>query len=534
MCVDLWRERRLPAVAVPVLAAVAVDAIVLAPWLLDRADMAVYTNPAFLAIKSWRPTFVPLRVRQLPAFIDGRVGVSLAVAATILCVGLLTRYAVRRTSGTHRSAADRTAATFIWIVPVLALALAGLAAFGINREGAPLLGVLFDGGCTAALLMFWRSQVRLSGAKDQDDIVRHLVLATMGLGVFLSLVSFGPAYGTNRYHPVASGIATVLLDVVPPMKSIREFDRFWIFGVLLLSVAVVLTIGRALHGRAPLIRGIAVAVLLAAAGASLYGRPLVASPAIEAPKDFVALVAKSPGKGAIYVHPYMKWNSRSGVLMIAIARELGRPIVNGYLGINLPWFSYAANVLHRFPDPEALWLLRKWKVDTVVSLGSDVKREGLEQVEKVGQQPDMVLWEVPPASDLSHPSIEMSSASGAQERIDTLSTRRDRGGIITFGVTAPAAFSVRSVEIHFGQTAVPLMPVAVEIYGIEGTARVRLNEGLSGQWLESLAADALVRRESPVATVRLVRPATGELEVECMNSSDPPIDRIVLVGGRSR
>ena len=534
MCVDLWREKRLPAIAVPVLAAVAVDALVLAPWLVDRADMAVYTTPAFLAIKSWRPTFVPLRIRQLPAFIDGRVGVSLTVALAVLCVVVVTLRVARRTSDqVHRSAGDRATEAIIWLVPVLMLAMTGLAAFGINRDGVRWLGALFDAGCAAVLLTFWRSQVRLSGARDQDGIARHLVLVSVGLGVFLSLVSFGPAYGTNRYQPVASGITTVLLDVVPPMKSIREFDRFWIFGILFLSIAAVVTIGRALRRHRPLTRGIAVAVLIVAAGSSLYSRRLAASPAIEAPKDFVAFAAKSKSKGAIYVHPYMKWNSRSGVLMIAIARELRRPIVNGYLGINLPWFSYAANVLHRFPDPEALWLLRKWKVETVVSLGSDVNGEGLEQVQKVGEQPDMAIWEVPPASDLSHPSGEMPSAPGAQERIDTSWTRRDREATISFGVTAPAGFSVRSVEIHFKQTAVPLVPVAVDISGVEGTARVRLNEGLSGQWLHSLAADALVRRESPVATVRLLRPATGNLEVECRNSIDPPIERIVLIGDRT-
>jgi hypothetical protein len=533
MCVDLWREKRLPAVAVPLFAAAAVDAIVLAPWLLDRADMAVYTTPAFLAIKTWRPTFVPLRIRQVPAFVDGRVGVSLTVALAMLCVVIAVLRVARQTGGAgRRSVAGGVADSVIWVVPVLTLAMAGLAAYGINRDGARWLGALFDVGCAAALLMFWRNQVRLSGSKDQDDIARHLVLVSAGLGVFLSLVSFGPAAGTNRFHPVASGITTVLLDVVPPMKSIREFDRFWIFGMLFLSVYAVVTIGRALRGYARLIRGIAVAFLLVAASASLYGRRLVASPAIEAPKDFVAFAAKSPGKGAIYVHPYMRWNSRSGVLMIAIARELRRPIVNGYLGINLPWFSYAANVLHRFPDPEALWLLRKWKVETVVSLGSDAKGDGLEQVERVGQQPDMAIWEVPSASDLSHPSGEMPSAPGAQERIDTAWTRRDRGATITFGLTAPAGLSVRRLEIHFRQTAVALVPVAVDVYGIERAARVRLNEGRSGEWLESLAADALVRRESPVAIVRLVRPATGELELECRNSTDPPIERIVLIGER--
>ena len=51
---------------------------------------------------------------------------------------------------------------------------------------------------------------------------------------------------------------------------------------------------------------------LVAAGASLYrSRPLVASPAIEAPQDFVAFVARSTSRGAIYDAPRMKWNSRA-------------------------------------------------------------------------------------------------------------------------------------------------------------------------------------------------------------------------------
>ena len=398
MCMDLWRERRLPAIAVPVLAAIAVDAIVLAPWLFDRADMAVYTSPAFLAIKSWRPTFVPLRIRQLPAFIDGRVGVSLAVALAMLCVAIVTLRAVRRFRDETHAFGGRQDGRGAHLAR---------ADHDVGDDGVGRIRHQQGRRAVAGRAVRRRVRSRPAGVLAEPGAVvwsegprRHRPASgarSAGLGVFLSLVSFGPVYGTNRYHPVASGITTVLLDVVPPMKSIREFDRFWIFGILFLAVYAVVTIGRALRGHARPIRAIAVAVLLAAAGASLYNRRLVASPAIEAPEDFVAFAAKSTSRGAIYVHPYMKWNSRSGVLMIAIARELGRPIVNGYLGINLPWFSYAANVLHRFPDPESLWLLRKWKVDTVVSLGSDVNGEGLDQVQKVGQQPDMAIFEVPAA-----------------------------------------------------------------------------------------------------------------------------------------
>jgi hypothetical protein len=530
MCVGLWREKRLRALTVPVLAAIVLDALALAPWLLDRADMGVYQSPAFLAIKTWRPTLVPLRVGQTPAFIDTRFGLSLAVTVIVLCVLMVTRRVLRGTSeDEHRPAAAWTAGTYVWLVPVLAVAMTVAASYGLNRHDALWLGVLFDAGCVAALLTYWRSQVRLPGPGAQATIAQHLVLVSAGLGVFLCLVSFGPATVNNR-HPLASGITTVLVEVVPSMKSVREFDRIWVFGILFLSSYAIVRTGGALRAHAPAIRRIAAAILIAAAIASLYRRPLVASPAIEAPKDIVAFAAQSTGKGAIYVHPYMKWNSRSGVLMIAIAREIGRPVVNGYLGILLPWFSYATNVLHRFPDPEALWLLRKWKVETIVSLEGDVEGQGLEQVQKVRQQQDMVMWEVLAGGDLSHPSGKGSSAAGAHERIETPWTRLGGRAVRAFGVKAPTGFSVRIVEVHLGQTAAPLVPPALDVYGFEGTARVRLNQGLSGQWLESLAADALVRRESPMATIRLLRPSTGDLEVEWRNASDPPIEKVVLLG----
>ena len=52
-------------------------------------------------------------------------------------------------------------------------------------------------------------------------------------------------------------------------------------------------------------------------------------------------------------------------------------------------------------------------------------------------------------------------------------------------------------------TPAVLWPLAAGIVAVggDGTA-ARLNDGDSGEWIESLAADALLRRESPVATIR--------------------------------
>jgi hypothetical protein len=527
-CVELWRDHRLPALALPIAAALLVDAVALAPWLVDRGDMRVYSSPAFLAIKRWTPTFVPLRAVQIPPFIEAVIGFSVATPLALLSALIV----ARRVGAWSRRAPQLSGSAplahgHVWIVPVLAAVMAVLAAYGINRDEVRWLGVGFDVACVLALLAYWRAQLRLPPPGPRGDLARPVALIGAGLGVFLCLVSFGPVYVSNR-HPLASGITTALLEVVPPMKSVREFDRVWIFGILFTSIYAIVTIGRPLREQPAMIRGSAAAVLLAAAGATLYSRPLVASPPIEAPVDLVALAARSPRKGAIYVHPYMKWNSRSGVLMIAIAKELKRPIVNGYLGIIPPWFSYATEVLHRYPDPEALWLLRKWKVETVLSLVGDVQ---LEQLSAPFQPGDVAVREVEEAPELPHPSQPRTTSAG-QMRVDAAWAPLDRERVPVSRVVAPAGFRVAAVEIHFQPTPGAPVPASVDVYAIDDTRRVRLNDGQSGEWLKSLAADALVRRQSPIATVTLVRPAAGELEIECRNSADPPIKRIVLIGDR--
>jgi len=531
MIMHLGRRRRLSALMVPVAAAVVLDVLVLAPWLFDRDDLRVYAADAFLAVKNWRPTVVPLRAAHVGYSIEVLAGLGLAVALTIAAGLSLARRALTAAGAARPEPADPpTVRTYIWAIPVIGLAMAVTAAYGVNRHDVAWPGVLFDLGCTAVLLAYWRGQVGARLADGPNDAPRLLTMIGGGLGVLLCLVSFGPVYPGNR-HPLASGLTNALVEIVPPMKSIREFDRLWVFGVLFLSIYAIVTISRELRTRGAVARGIAAAILIAVALVDVSRRPLVPSPTIEAPAALVASIARSPGDGAIYVHPYMQWNSPSGVLMIAIARGLKRPIVNGYLGIILPWFAYATDVLHRYPGPEALWLLRKWKVETVVSLSGGVQLEQLASTVPPGV---LAIEEIPPATDLSHPSEPRPEPAGGHERIDAPWRRRDREGVSAFAVKTPAGFAVAQVEIHFQATPVARVPASIDIYGIEATNRVRLNEGQSGQWLESLAADALVQRKAAIATIRLTQPASGDLELECRSSVDPPIERIVLIGNRFR
>ena len=418
------------------------------------------------------------------------------------------------------------------LVPASAMVVG--AAYGFNRYAVPWLGLLFDVVCLVTLLLYWRGQIALPVTADEIGVRQSIVMLSAGLAVFLCFMSFGPVYSSN-IHPLATNLMRVLLVALPPLKSIREYDRIWTFGILFLSVYVTVRLGMALRGSGAVIRVGTAAIVTMAMMFSLYNRHLVASADIEAPRDLVALAFKSPGRGGIYVHPEMKWNTRSGVLMIAVARALGRPVVNGSLGICPPWYVYATDVLHRFPDPEALWLLRKWKVATVVGLTGDVvggQSDGVAKVYENGQ--GQVVWEVwPSKSDIPHPSAGLNPPAQRYARIEGDWSEEDRTGAGTVTVKVPKGFAAQIVEVRFRPSIVERIPDQIGIYAFEGTRRVRLNQDRSGEWIESLAADALLQRKSPVAMIELSRPVRNEFHMEFRNSAKPPTERIVLFGAWS-
>jgi hypothetical protein len=529
---DLRRRKRLAALLVPVILAAVVDALALAPWLLDRSDLKPYATDAFLQIKHWNPTNVPLRVQHIPQFLAGRVGWSVAAAVIVLLVFVAKRRVETRGTGDLSEAGKSPPSEkplVVLLVPAMAM-LVG-ASYGFNRQVLPWLGLFFDVVCVGTLLLYWRGQMLLPVIADEAGLGRYVVMLSAGLAVFLGFMSFGPAYASN-IHPLATNLMRVLLGVLPPLKSIREYDRIWTFGMLFLSLYVTVRLGMALRGSSAVARIGAAAIVIAAMMSDLYNRPVVASAEIEAPRDFVELASKSQGSGAIYVHPVMKWNARSGVIMIAIARALGRPIVNGCLGICPPWFIYASSVLHRFPDPEALWLLRKWKVETVVGVTGDVASEQSDDVTKVfdsGQ--GQVVWEIrPPRSDVTHPSAAMTPGARGQARMDAAWSQAGSEDRATVTVDVPGGFAAQTVEVQFGPSIVQRIPDEIAVYAFDGARRVRLNQDHAGEWIESLAADALLRRESPVAMVKLSRPVRGTFQMAFRNSTKPPIERIVLIG----
>jgi hypothetical protein len=217
--------------------------------------------------------------------------------------------------------------------------------------------------------------------------------------------------------------------------------------------------------------------------------------------------------------------------MISLAKVLGRPTVNGYLGVAPAWFGDASRVLHRFPNAEAVWLLRKWKVPTVVSIAGDV---GVEAgvAERVFANDTGVVYELSSSpGEIPHPSENRCVASEADVRVDAeLSPTASADGSAFVTIRVPERFLVKKVEVAFFQSVVERMPESIEVYALDGGGNLRVNQDRSGEWIESLAADALLHRRSPVATISLIGPQSGTLQVVFRKSDKPPLDRIGLCG----
>jgi hypothetical protein len=368
---------------------------------------------------------------------------------------------------------------------------------------------------------FWWDLTRLP--IDRRSMARSAAILSLAVGVYLCLFSFGPtSWGRTTAH--ASSVLRVLMDFVPPTKSIREIDRFWLFGGILLSVYATIQLGTALRRWKLAVQAGVAAFVLAATFSLLRGRPLAPSSAIAPPVNLVDLLSHSTGKAGVYVHPEMTWNSKSGVLMMAVARQTRRPFVNGYLGIAPPWFGYAAEVLHRFPDPEATWLLRQWKIDTVLGAPGTVLRQPPGFV-KVHESSSGIVWDAAPTRDDSRHPSESTSGSG-ETRVEASWSVVPTGHAAVI-VTVPERFQASAVTLTFGHSAVQRVPATVNVYAVDGT---RLNEEGSGIWIESLAADALLGRERPVATVRLREPYGMSLLLDFNMRNQPPLERVVLAG----
>lgn len=519
MLVLARRDGRLLTMLTPVVLSGACVAILIAPWWLDRVDMDPYVSPAFLAIKHWNAFDLPGDGAQARDFLSRHVG--WGVLSMVAC------WAGARSLG-PRTARLIPPAWFIWPAPIIAVVIA----VWTVRADAPVaagLALAFQTACYGALVWFWWMQWRVS-LSGTDAALRVALTLGVGTGVLLCLVSFGPQVASNP-SPLATDLVRRLLSVIAPLSAVREFYRIWMSGLLLFSLFVVIRLSLALRSRPAYARGVVAATLGLALIVSLSERSLSASDEIVAQAEVTTLAAHSLSRGAIYVQ--MRWDAKSCVLMMATARDLRRPTVNGCLGLIPPWFPYATRVLHRFPDAEALWLLRHWRVETVINLDTGTRIDPPALTSRILAGPDGSVFEIqPPEGPSPHPSAP-SAGDRVGERV-TAEWTVDPANPSVLTVRGPAGGAWSAMEFQFALagTVIDTIPSEIRVSSSDDAARVPLNTGDSGRWIESLAADALVRRQSPVVRVGLAPFPAGPLRVEWIGTPKAPIERIVMVRDR--
>ncbi len=530
------RRPRLVACVLPILLAAAVDVAATGPWLLDRADLKAYERSDFLQTKRWNPMQVPIPIGDVPGFVAARAGIGPAAALSLLA-GLLMIRRRREEPGASAETGriDVPDQAFLWLPLLSGVAILVGTAYFPRSTAVSVLTVAFNAACYLALLLLWRRQATLPLATNGSGLAPVGLILSGGVGVMLCLMSFGPIHASNN-SLLATHLMKLLLQILPPLASIREFERIWIFGLLFVSIYATLRLGIALRSSRPITRTIVAAAIVGAALVTMHNRDLVATSPVEAPRDFIDLASTSKGRGALYVHPYMRWNTLSGVLMIPIAKELGRPVVNGSLGIAPPWFGYATSVLHRFPDPEAMWLLRTWHVETVVSLVGAVPRADPASLRLVFERRNGAVYEiVSRGGDAPHPSGGTCEAADGDSSFRIGASPAEltgEGSSIT--LFAPGGFKASCIEVHFRLSAVDWVPASIGVFATRDGRRARVNLDGSGEWLESLAAEALVRRAPPVAAIRLNGPVSGRIDLACSRSARPPVDHLVLRGQWAR
>lgn len=308
-----------------------------------------------------------------------------------------------------------------------------------------------------AVFVWWQVRARLDPPGQSFSRVARWTLAWLGL--FVCVFSFGPSFESNS-NPLATDFMRWVSAVIPQLTAAREFDRFWTYGMTLLMVAGVGTLGAVMHARGRMAQRVVAVAVSVVALAPLVSRPLALTRPVEAAPWFVTLASQAPGSGGIYVHPLMQWNTPSCVLMIDAARQVERPFVNGCLGIAPPWFTIATDVLHRFPDPEALWLLRKWQVDAVVDLNAARPIDVTDAFRVSSTHTDGRLFEILQPGPLSpHPSLG-TEALHRLARIEVPWTHGPSGGVV---VAAPEDVLVWAVEVRLSLDHLVVHPVPTEL-----------------------------------------------------------------------
>lgn len=536
-------RRRAVGLAVAAALAAFASAIVLWPYLRDRADMASFATAAYASVKVWEPAFV-VDLLSTPAeyrwpgwplappigwsgrYPGGAFVLLLGAVALLALADRLRRRADRSPRRTPEPRAFRVATTLrAASLPGLVAALA----WGLLAEGSAPARAAAD-LCLWVGLIAWGARLALWPSPWRNDEGRlAIVTSAVALAaVSFLLLSFGSGVAFASWGPtLAGGLFGPLSAVMTPLRELRELKRFLVPAGWTAVVALTLALERELRRRprwvAPLLAGALLAI-----GMSERVRADVKSLRIPPVPGEYGLAAASHGRGGLLELPFDGWGSLGSIHRMLWQPVHGRPIVAGRTGLDPGWYALAYHVLNEFPSEESVLLCRAWGVDTVF----DTRAEEWDGDRLARPLPPGLVfrtgWTAPGGrraallfdllQDATLPvlgeepspgpgtSVKPTSAPGLALAIDdSLDSAAPIDGPLDLTLGLGASEAVTAVELDFGPGRHSRVPPSLRVLGRVGEEWRDLTRDPSGERLRARVADHRMKRR-PGRLVVLVEP----------------------------
>jgi hypothetical protein len=249
--------------------------------------------------------------------------------------------------------------------------------------------------------------------------------------------------------------------------------------------------------------------------------------------DGYRLLDASTEKGGLLELPLIRWNNRLAVFRMAWQREHGRPIVDGMTSQAPPWFRHAREVFNTFPSDECLWLMRRWRIDSVLISEPfrEIETAALSRGDGI-QRGVLKDWKL---YDIKSKNVAAFATDDLAETFEwkTPKTAPNRQALLTDGATYYTKAveldadenlefeinkdkTLNAIKIDYGYGFNARIPSRIEVEGLINGRWEKVVSHKSGRFLRARAADLLLHRKPArlVITVKPVRASRFRLRAE--------------------
>jgi hypothetical protein len=507
------------------------------PWLTDRWDLGAYLEKEFREVRRFNTSCIGPLIKSPPEFINTAMPLMPAVRydgyypghALILAVLGVVLFGIA--SRADRQKADirppptqprgkgiialyRCSGFLTAVAGSLTAIILGSWAFGFRplQINGLLVDVLIWGtlaGWVVKLACWpqpWSGGPATKNFLGSASFLAATVLFLLAQGSPIRNYATGPVIANGIFGPESL--------LFPPLGELRFLYRITATASLFLIAGLALRLD--MHAKAKHERLVPVfsafLIIISFAGWIGAGFGEVASPAL--PEGY-SLLKDSSGRGGLLELPLPVWTSHLAVYRIVWQREYGRSIVDGSSSLEPPWFAHAREVLNSFPSQESIWLLRRWKVGSVLAQSDFLKGGGTLLTNKKGvvfegSRGGMVLFDIDITSE-SHGFRDDQLSDSARwlvphfnspaiaARLSDRITFHTKSIVLKSGQTLDFRIDpgdrLEAVMIDYGFALGAEIPSSLKVLAeLDGEWR-DITKGRTGGFLRSRTADLLLNRK---------------------------------------